>query len=384
MPKHARRARRRRHLAVPLLTAILALAPAVTVSGDGARRGGGSPTSRPDPPAAARAGGAEVARRPSSPPATPPPLAPAACTVGPKLVPTCNVLWGAAAGGFGPVPRDEAVRSWEAASGRPTSIYHAYHRGDEAFPTPAEVAMAHDPAHPRLLMINWRVDLGTTWARVAGGGVDSRIDREAARLRAFREPFFLVLHHEPENDVDPRTGSGATAKDFAAMYRHVVRRLRAGGVTNAVTVVAYMNYERWFTAPWWDDLYPGDDMVDWIGLDSYLDAAPGGFHSGDFVSMVDRRAGTRFPGFYTWATARRPAKPLMLAEWGVYGRPADKPQVFATVLPALPRLPAIKAMVYFDTARDQAGRDIRIDSSPAALAQFQHLAAAPLFDVRLH
>ncbi|OLB64285.1 MAG: endoglucanase [Actinobacteria bacterium 13_2_20CM_2_72_6] len=344
MPKHARRRprhRRRIRLAVPLLVALLAAIPAD-------------------------------------------PVAPApGCTIGPKLVPTCHVLWGAAAGGFGPVRREEAVRTWEAASGRPTSIYHVYHRGDEAFPTPAEVAMAHDPEHPRLLMVNWRVDLGTTWARVAAGGADARVDREAARLRAFHEPFFLVLHHEPENDVDPRAGSGTTAKDFAAMYRYVVRRLRAEGVTNAVTVVAYMNYERWFTAPWWPDLYPGDDVVDWIGLDSYLDAQPGGFHSGDFVSMVNRRAGTRFPGFYAWATARRPAKPLMLAEWGVYGRPADKPHVFATVLPALPRLPAIKAMVYFDTARDQAGRDIRIDSSPAALAEFQQLAAAALFDVRV-
>ena len=99
--------------------------------------------------------------------------------------------------------------------------------------------------------------------------------------------------------------------------------------------------------------------------------------------MVNRRAGARFPGFYAWATGRTPAKPVMLAEWGVYGRAEDKPQVFASVLPALPRLPAIKAMVYFDTAHDQAGRDIRIDSSPAALARFQQLAAAPLFDVRL-
>jgi hypothetical protein len=294
------------------------------------------------------------------------------------------VLWGAAAGGFGQVPRDEAVRGWEAHSGRPTSIFHTYHRGDEPFPTPAEVAMAHDPAHPRLLLMNWRVDLGTTWARVAAGGTDARIDREAARLRAFRDPFFLVLHHEPENDVDPRPGSGATARDFAAMYRHVVLRLRADGVTNMVTVVAYMNYERWFAAPWWADLYPGDDVVDWIGVDSYLDALPGAFHSGDFLAMLNRRAGSGFPGFYAWATGHFPDKPLMLAEWGVYGPAVDKPAVFASVLPALPRLPAIKAMVYFDTARDQDGRDIRIDSSPAALARFQQLAAAPLFDVRIH
>ena len=392
MPKHARhrrtRHRRRARLAVPLLVALVAVAPAVTVGGDHpAGRAPGASRAAPEPPVVAggaTAGGAEVPRRPSVAGPSGAPAAPGrTCMIGPRLVPTCNILWGAAAGGFGPVPRDEAVRSWEAASGRPTSIYHAYHRGDEVFPTPAEVGMAHDPAHPRLLMLNWRVGLGTTWARVAAGAVDTRIDREAVRLRAFGEPFFLVLHHEPENDVDPRPGSGNTAKDYAAMYRHVVQRLRARGVTNAVTVVAYMNYERWFTAPWWADLYPGDDVVDWIGLDSYLDAAPGGFHSGDFVSMVNRRAGTGFPGFYSWATARRPAKPLMLAEWGVYGRPADKPQIFATVLPALSRLPAIKAMVYFDTARDQAGRDIRIDSSPAALAQFQRLAADPVFDVRL-
>jgi hypothetical protein len=67
----------------------------------------------------------------------------------------------------------------------------------------------------------------------------------------------------------------------------------------------------------------------------------------------------------------------------VYGRPVDKPQAFATVLPALARLAAIKAMVYFDTAQDQAGRDIRIDSSAAALAKFQQIASASIFDVRL-
>ncbi|OLB73863.1 MAG: hypothetical protein AUI14_25135 [Actinobacteria bacterium 13_2_20CM_2_71_6] len=383
MPKHARPAgrhpRRRWRLGVLLLAVGVALVPAAPVTVDtppGGRYRSAPPSSTgPD-------GAAEAGTRPgTAPPGGARPVP--ACTVGAKLVPTCHVLWGAAAGGFGRVPRDEAVRTWEAASGRPTSIYHAYHRGDEPFPTPAEVAMAHDPVHPRLLLINWRVDLGTTWARVAAGGADARIDRAARRLRTFGEPFFLLLHHEPENDVNPRAGSGTTAKDFAAMYRHVIRRLRADGVTNAVTVVAYMNYERWFAAPWWADLYPGDDVVDWIGLDTYLDAQPGGFHSGDFVSMVDRRVGDRFPGFYTWATTREPAKPLMLAEWGVYGRAADKPQVFATVLPALARLPAIKAMVYFDTAHDQAGRDIRIDSSPAALAGFQQVAAATVFDVRL-
>jgi len=384
MGKHALPAPRRAYrpaavllLALVGLALLAALTPAALVHREviGPSRGPDTGTA-PAPDAAG-----EGIRRPGVPLRAQP--APRACTLGAKLVPTCNVLWGAAAGGFGPLPRDEAVRAWEASSGRPTAIYHGYHRGDEVFPTTAELAMAHDPVHPRLLLLNWRVDLGTTWAGVAAGSVNARIDREAVRLRLFGAPFFLVLHHEPENDVIDRPGSGMTARDFAAMFRYVVRRLRADGVANAVTVVAYMNYERWYAAPWWPDLYPGDDVVDWLGLDSYLDAQPGGFHSGDFVSMVLRGAGGRFPGFYPWATTQHPGKPLMLAEWGVYGRAVDKPKAFATVLPALARLTAIKAMVYFDTARDQAGRDIRIDSCAAALAQFQRVAAASIFDVRL-
>jgi hypothetical protein len=360
------------------------LVPAAVVEHDRSVRHGGLTVHGAPPPD--RTGTGDVPRRPGASLSSGPLAAPPhdrTCTLAAKLVPTCDILWGAAAGGFSQTPRTEAVRSWETSSGRPVAIYHGYHRGDEVFPTPAEIAMARDPSQPRLLLLNWRVDLGTTWARVAFGGVDARIDREAARLRAFGDRFYLALHHEPENDVVAKAGSGMTARDFAAMYRHVVRRLRADGVTNAVTVVAYMNYERWYSQPWWPDLYPGDDVVDWLGLDTYLDAQPGGFHSGDFTSMVARGAGSRFPGFYRWAVTRHPDKPLMLAEWGVYGRAVDKPRAFSTVLPALAQLPAIKAMVYFDTARDQFGRDIRIDSCAAALEQFQRVATASIFDVRV-
>src|SRR5438034_4055774 len=106
MPKHSpgrhrRAARRRLRLLVPLVAAVLAGVPAVTVGGDAPVH---RAVVRGRPPVAASAGtGAEVGRRPGS---RPPGVAPAgpACTIGPKLVPTCNVLWGAAAGGFGRLP----------------------------------------------------------------------------------------------------------------------------------------------------------------------------------------------------------------------------------------------------------------------------------------
>jgi hypothetical protein len=39
--------------------------------------------------------------------------------------------------------------------------------------------------------------------------------------------------------------------------------------------------------------------------------------------------------------------------------------------------------VYFETAHDQSGHDIRIDDTPEALAGFKKIAADPRFNVKL-
>ena len=50
------------------------------------------------------------------------------------------------------------------------------------------------------------------------------------------------------------------------MFRYVINRLRADGVTNLVSVMVLMAYMPWIRQSWLDDLYPGDDVVDWVGL----------------------------------------------------------------------------------------------------------------------
>jgi len=303
-------------------------------------------------------------------------------------VPSCGVLWGAAAGGFTETPRDQALRDWEATTGRTSTIYHTYHRGDELFPTKAEIAMTRETGKPRVLMLNWKVAYGTTWAKVAAGAMDKRIDAEAAYLKAnFTDKFFLVIHHEMENDVDATAGSGMTAKDFAAMFRHVVERLKADGVTNAVSTLTYMNVEKFNSASWWNDLYPGDDWTDWITLDSYVNAQPGGYHNGDFNYLVNRPS-TGFPGHYVWVTQQHPNKPFMISEWGVYdyaANPALKAAVLAKVLEQLKAMPNIKGLMYFDApvVPDIPLGDLRVNSSPASLTEFRKIAADPIFNVNL-
>ena len=337
--------------------------------------------------------GAEPTRGAVSRTAPIPSVAPAKagtnCTVDAKLVPSCNVLWGAAAGGFSETPRDQALREWEAKSGRTASIYHTYHRGDELFPTKAEIAMANEPGRSRILFTNWKVGYNTKWGKVAAGEQNARIDRLSAHIRKNygRDRFFLAVHHEPENDVSTVAGSQMTAKDYAAMVRYTIKRMKANGVTNVVFVMAYMNVEKWNDSKWWNDLYPGGDVIDWVAVDSYVNAQPKGFHAGDFTYLMNRTTGrSRFNGWYNWAVTT--GKPVMVAEWAVYEcrttcSPVEKAKIHATIVEQMKAMPQIKAMVAFDTASDQQGLDMRIDSTPQALASFKKIAADPIFTVNI-
>lgn len=307
------------------------------------------------------------------------------CQVNASLVPNCGVLWGVAPGAFTGVAPTVALANWENASGRTADIFHVYHRGDEKFPTAAEIAKADQPGHKRLLLINWKVAAGTTWAAVAAGKEDGRIDAEAAYLKShFTEKFFLAVHHEPENDVNQTAGSGMTAKDYAAMYRHTILRLRADGVTNAVSVIVFMGYEGWCEQPWFKDLWPGDDVVDWIAEDPYETAKPGAYAFGPFSKEVNgTHKPASFAGFYTWATTTHPGHPIMLAEWGVFEYtpdPSQKAWIYSTVADDLGKFPMLKAIVYFDSPNCPKG-DSRINSSSQSIAAFRSLAADSVFDV---
>ncbi|WP_240506179.1 glycoside hydrolase family 26 protein [Thermoactinospora rubra] len=319
--------------------------------------------------------GAEGARRDT---ATRTASAPA-CSVSAKLIPTCGAWWGIAPEVFTGLRVGPALERAERRMRRPADVLHVYHRGAELFPTRQEIALAREPDRPRLLLINWKPSFDHTWAHIAAGALDARIDRLAAHIRAaFPERFFLTVHHEPEDDVDPAPGSGMTAADYAAMFRHVVLRLRERGVRNAVTVMTYMGAPNWASKPWFEELYPGDDVVDWVAMDPYVDGRVQDF--GGLVNKV-RADYPAWPGFYRWMRDRFPGKPIMVAEWGVFERPGDpgfKAAFFENVRTQIRKYPQIKAMVYFDSPRAPRG-DTRFDATPAAAEAFAALARDAYF-----
>ncbi len=309
------------------------------------------------------------------------------CSISATLVPSCGVWWGIGANPLAGESWDQALVNFENTQGRLSDLLHYYHVGAATFPTPGEIARASQGGRNRILLENWKPEQGRTWAQVAAGDptVDAAIDREAAYLKShYWAKFFLAIHHEPEDEVNPAAGSGYTAQDYRAMYRHVVQRLRADGVSNAVTVMDYMGAPKWGSQSWFNDLYPGDDVVDWIAEDPYSIGTSAPWRA-DFGGMVDRRDGSGFPGFYSWATSRHPGKPIMLAEWGVTENPnngGSKTAFFNSMLSDLRSYPAIKALVYWNAPSFPALANgaTRIDSSSSALAAFRQLSQAGIFN----
>jgi hypothetical protein len=319
---------------------------------------------------------------PTPPPSDPDPN----CTTDRKLVPSCGVLWGVAPGAHTQMPRGQALREFEQKTGRQQAIYHAYHRGHENFPTAEEIEIARE----RVLFLNWKPQ-GATWAQVAKGdpATEAYLDKLAARMKSsLTEPFFFTVHHEPENDVDPRRGSGRTATDYAAMVRRVIGGLRERGVSNLVSVMNYMAYVPLNSQPWFERLYPGDDVIDWIAWDAYAYSERGGYGFGDFAEMMNRRSSSKpsWPGFYNWAAEQHPDKPLMVGEWGVWhddGNPGHRAAFYTSVSRQMPLFPRVKAMVYFDTPGDQRGRDSRVDRTRDGLAAYRELGRERTFQVRV-
>jgi hypothetical protein len=313
----------------------------------------------------------QAASQPKVPPDTGTPKAD--CTLSALLVPSCGALFGVAANPLGDESWDTALTAFEDGIGRTVDIAHYYNSSPDLFPTAEMIKRAREPGKKRLLLLNWKPELGKTWAQIAKGNkkVDAAIDAEAEYLKTtFPEKFFLTIHHEPEDEVDPSPGSGMTAEDYRAMYRHVVQRLRQNGVTNAVFVMNYTGTAKWGSQPWFESLYPGDDVVDWIAEDPYIFGDSPDYWT-SFASAVDRRDAANhpeWPGFYSWAVATHPSKPIMLGEWGVNEQTKDsktKADMLGTVRDGLSRRPQLKALVYWNETKFDPVGETRLDSSPA-------------------
>jgi hypothetical protein len=159
-------------------------------------------------------------------------------------------------------------------------------------------------ASGKRLFSNWKVAGTGTWAQTAAGDRDAIIIAAAqdwAPHCLTADTCWLTLHHEPENDI-LGAGSGMMAADYVAMWQHVAPlwRQHAPLVKLVWNMAGYEGNQ-----PIYPSLYPGDEHVDYIGHDPYIDENDPPANLAD--KMITRTQ---------WFRTNISAKPVIIAEWG--------------------------------------------------------------------
>jgi hypothetical protein len=314
-----------------------------------------------------------------------------AYTVSDLLVPSAGAWYGGVFATIGTTSSTttSGLASWVAATGRRPHIIGTYETGawDGIFSAtelgwfdPSSGDTTHAIPHVR-----WKPNSGgATWQDVAGGARDSDIDTLFGNLKDYPRKLFFTVHHEPEDDVSGATFSKA---NYVAMWQRIHTRAAAAGATNIVWVINYMGFANWAVdadGVGFEDLYPGDDYVDWIAWDPYV--LSNTTLTDTFAEFVNRSDGgpSGYTGFYNWATTNHPTKPLMLAEFG-YGidigagglTEAEQATWISNFFPDKEDFPAIRA---YEQWHSVGTRDYQQTPYTASVTALNAGLALPWFD----
>jgi hypothetical protein len=210
------------------------------------------------------------------------------------------------------------------------------------------------------MMLSW--DVTFSGGRVTSGADNSYLAAQVAAVRAYAKPVFLRLDWEM-NAPWYRNYSlpAVTPAEYIASWRYIVNAF--AGVPDAVFVWAPNVNDRAIdgvTDPA-ADWYPGDDFVNWVGLDAYeqytsvqlLLDGPDGMNPMAAFALVH-------------------GKPLMLSEWSPnLPNPDTAAAIFVVFNWASSWPDTVKALVYFDY--DVSSGDHTLVDHPVGAAEFRLL-----------
>lgn len=275
---------------------------------------------------------------------------------------------------------DSLILNVEPLIDRTLSVHRVYKAwGEEVF-TPDVVDSA---VEGRFLVISifpvTRSRVTRRWSAIAAGKHDRAIRDLATQLKGFavRHPgrIGLAFNHEPENDRDSSDGSHnfGEAADFRSAWRHFFGKLSDAGVDNIHRTLILMgsSYKNGLADRFW----PGASHVDRLGVDCY-----------NWFGSV-QRSGSRWRSFREIARgandyALRKGRKLWVCETGTLEDPADpdrKARWIADMGSTLKTMPNIKAVMYFEGAKNGWWMARPPQGSTDALEAFRALANDPYF-----
>ena len=317
-------------------------------------------------PAAAAGGNASSRGTSSAATITPPPPPP--------------VIWGATVRNVANPTELQAVQAFQALVGRNVRATRDYLSWDSPFPAAFEQGLVAQGT-TIVLSVATRTISKTIipWATIAAATPVSPVGIQmkswADRIRDFGSPIWVTMQHEPEVSVNNLHGSPA---DYIAAWRNWVSVFRAERAVNVrfmfiTTAFGYTvkSTDRRYVPAW----YPGDDVVDGIGVDAYNWYPCTAHVAKAWVSLAKVIEAQRL------FSLAHPAQELWVTEYGAIEDPANpthRAQWIADVeaMFTQPLYSRYRGVVYFDL---KATCDWRLETVPATLAAFTTMGADPYY-----
>ena len=257
----------------------------------------------------------------------------AACPVTPILVNSCRPWLGAFSSGYTTNGQVSIASNFEAQIlghetriGRQLDIVRDYYGPSATKLNQYDKYFAQRPN--TILELMWNPV--NSWGDIAS--VTTEIDSMAASIKALvvagsnppvTPDIILSIWHEPENNVSPggdvncpslhEIGNSGTVAQYRNMWAYVENQFALEGVTNVVWAMDYMNYKPWLCLV--NDLYPGDNLIDWVIFNAYGDTklnkgAPSfDFQVNQFYKYLEQNSNAAHDYL---------SKAWGIAEWGIY------------------------------------------------------------------
>jgi hypothetical protein len=223
---------------------------------------------------------------------------------------------------------------------------------------PVAPILANVKAEPGMApMVSWNLSL--TGGAVTGGSKDSYIKAQADAIRTYAKPVFVRLDWEMNATWYPDWNApGVTPAQYVAAWRHVYQIFQQEGAANAAFVwcPTLWNGPGGLSPSAW---YPGDQYVDWIGVDAYPQSAVESFILHGPGGLDDQEA-----------FAAQHEKPMMVAEWAPALPQPDTAAAIDLLFDFAAEYPkTVKALVYFDFVT--GGKDYTLADHPVGAAEFR-------------
>lgn len=261
-----------------------------------------------------------------------------------------------------------SVDAYEQTTGERFAVIHWYAdwRPDgwkHAFSRPDLDTVALRGARP---LITWEPWGGPLWETVLSGANDAYIREWALGLRAFGEDTgvktLLRFAHEMQNQPNYPWSleRGNTIAEYKEAWAYLWGMFNAVGANAHVEWMFCPNSTRDPYEPIYEQLYPGDDLVDWLAVDIYNTGPALDWGYPQWGSLAEV-----FDPSYLALTRLAPRKPIALAELGCNEVGGEKAAWVTDALsqPSLDRWPQLRLICWFDIAKEA---DWRIWSSQAA------------------